>query len=52
MQGGRQAAASFARRHMLSGQTLEMPADMRMQFASMLAAFQGNVRGQRGGCIL
>jgi ATP-dependent RNA helicase DHX29 len=37
VQGGRQAAGSFTRKHMLSGQTLEMLADMRMQFASMLA---------------
>ncbi|BDA49474.1 Putative ATP-dependent RNA helicase DHX57 at C-terminar half [Coccomyxa sp. Obi] len=36
-QGGRQPAASYARKHMLSGQTLEMLADMRQQFAAMLA---------------
>lgn len=28
---------SYARKHMLSGQTLEMLADMRLQFAAMLA---------------
>jgi len=55
MQGGRQAAASFTRKHMLSGQTLEMLADMRMQFASMLADIgfvrnpsKGQHRGARG----
>ena len=55
MQGGRQAAGSFTRKHMLSGQTLEMLADMRMQFASMLADIgfvrppgQSAQRGVRG----
>ncbi|CAL8464644.1 g4179 [Coccomyxa elongata] len=36
-QGGRQPAVSYARKHMLSMQTLEMLADMRLQFAAMLA---------------
>ena len=48
MQGGKQAAGAFTRRHMLSGQTLEMLADMRMQFASMLADI-GFVRAPQRG---
>ena len=48
MQGGRQAAGAFTRKHMLSGQTLEMLADMRMQFASMLADI-GFVRAPQRG---
>lgn len=53
MQGGRQTAGSFTRKHMLSRATLEMLADMRMQFASMLGDI-GFVRapgrwGSRGG---
>ena len=57
-QGGRQTAAAFARKHMLSTQTLEMLADMRQQFAAMLAdigfvsAPKGALsrgRGSRGG---
>ena len=37
MQGGRQGSAAFARKHVLSSATLEMLADMRGQFATMLA---------------
>ena len=37
LQGGRQGGAAFARKHVLSTSTLEMLADMRGQFASMLA---------------
>ena len=37
LQGGRQGAGAFARKHMLSSATLEMLADMRGQFATMLA---------------
>ena len=55
VQGGRQAAASFTRKHMLSGQTLEMLGDMRGQFASMLADIgfvrapgRGGARGPKG----
>ena len=48
MQGGRQAAGTFTRKHMLSGQTLEMLSDMRMQFASMLADI-GFVRARQRG---
>ena len=36
-QAGRREAAAYARKHMLSQQTLEMLGDMRWQFASMLA---------------
>lgn len=55
LQGGRQAAVSFTRKHMLSGQTLEMLGDMRGQFASMLADIgfvrapgRGGPRGYKG----
>ncbi|CAK0787622.1 hypothetical protein CVIRNUC_010844 [Coccomyxa viridis] len=48
VQGGRQAAGAFTRKHMLSGQTLEMLTDMRMQFASMLADI-GFVRAPQRG---
>ncbi len=54
-QGGKQTAASFTRKHMLSGQTLEMLGDMRGQFASMLADIgfvrapgRGGPRGAKG----
>ncbi len=36
-QGGRGGAGAFAQKHVLAGQTLEMLADMRRQFAGMLA---------------
>ncbi len=54
-QGGRQTAGAFARKHMLSAQTLEMLADMRQQFAAMLAdigfvaAPKGALSRGRGG---
>ena len=55
LQGGKQTAASFTRKHMLSGQTLEMLGDMRGQFASMLADIgfvrapgRGGPRGAKG----
>lgn len=35
--GGRQAGRAYARKHFLGEQTLEMLADMRWQFATMLA---------------
>jgi ATP-dependent RNA helicase DHX29 len=37
VQGGRGQAQAYARKQMLSWQTLEMLREMRMQFASMLA---------------
>jgi len=36
-QGGRGGAGAYAKKHVLAGQTLEMLADMRRQFAGMLA---------------
>ena len=36
-QGGRAGAAAYAKKHLLAGQTLDMLADMRSQFAGMLA---------------
>lgn len=36
-QGGRGGAVAYAKKHLLAGQTLDMLADMRSQFASMLA---------------
>ena len=37
LQGGRKAAAAYARKQQLSNATLDMLADMRKQYASMLA---------------
>ena len=37
LQGGKREGAAYARKHMLSQQTLEMLADMRWQFGAMLA---------------
>ena len=37
VQGGKREAAAYARKHLVSQATLEMLADMRWQFASMLA---------------
>lgn len=50
VQGGRQEAAAYARKHMLSQQTLEMIADMRAQFATMLvdSKFIVPPAGQKG----
>ena len=52
VQGGRQGGAAFARKHVLSGATLEMLADMRGQFATMLADIgfvKAPPRGARAG---
>jgi ATP-dependent RNA helicase DHX29 len=49
-QGGRAGAAAFARKHVLGTATLEMLADMRQQFARMLADIgfvAGPGRGER-----
>ena len=51
-QGGRKSAHDYARSHFLSGSTLDMVADMRWQFASMLADIQfvmGGPKGRSGG---
>ncbi|KAI3433652.1 hypothetical protein D9Q98_003461 [Chlorella vulgaris] len=49
--GGHQAAREYSRRHFLSQQALEMLADMRWQYASMLAdiGFVAAPGGGRGG---
>ena len=47
---GRAGAATYARKNLLAGQTLELLADMRAQFAGMLgdARFVAAPRGGRG----
>lgn len=49
-QGGRAGAAAYAKKHLLAGQTLDMLADMRSQFAGMLAdaRFVASPAGGRG----
>ena len=51
-QGGRKSGHEYARSHFLSDSTLDMVADMRWQFASMLADIQfviGGPKGRSGG---
>ena len=48
LQGGRQSARDYARRHFLGDSTLDMIADMRWQFASMLADIQFVMGGPKG----
>ena len=48
MQDGRQGARVFARKHFLSEQTLDMLADMRWQFACMMADIKLVGAGPRG----